>query len=83
MNFSILLTWNDAASLNANKEWSVNTTLYPNDLACNNNSLPKNEVAAWECTTWISSLIKISLIKGSVPTYVNNTTYSWKGTKGQ
>jgi len=80
---SILLTWNDAASLKANREWSVNTTLYPNDLACNNNSLPKNEVAAWEWTTWISSLIKISLIRGSVPIYVNSTTYSWKGTKGQ
>ena len=64
----ILLTWKDAASLNANKEWSVNTVLNPIDLACNNNSHPKYDVAAWEWTIWISSLNKIYLNNGSVPT---------------
>ena len=68
MNFKILLTWNDAASLNANNEWSVNTVLYPNDLAWSNNSPAKNDVAACECTTWIYSLIKIYLNNGSDPT---------------
>lgn len=83
MNFNILLTWNEAASLNANNEWSVNTVLYPNDFACNNNSPPKNDVAACECTTWISSLSKIYLNNAKLPIYVNSTTYSCAGTKGQ
>lgn len=67
MNFNILFTWKDAASLNANKEWSVNTVLNPSDLACSSNSPPKKEVAACECTICISSLIKIYLNRGKDP----------------
>lgn len=68
MYFKILLTWKEAASLNANKEWSVNTVLNPIDLAWSNNSPPKYDVAAWEWTICISSLNNIYLIIGSVPT---------------
>ena len=68
MYFRILLTWKDDASLNANKEWSVNTVLNPIDLAWSNNSPPKYDVAAWECTTCISSLNNIYLNIGRVPT---------------
>lgn len=82
INFKILLTWNDAASLNANNEWSVNTVLKPNDFACNNNSPPKNDVAAWECTICISSLNNIYLNKPKLPIYVNKTTYSCAGMNG-